>query len=833
MSAGAKHAARSRTRFHQWVVGSLTVAVGVALSLTAFLTVREQLHQIKLRHFQEAAKASATAIRQSLAGKFEALRSIRAFYAASREVERDEFTEFVTPILADYPDVFAFVWIPRVAASDRAAFEEAAKAAGLSQSRIVERFDGAVLADAAGRPEYFPVSFVEPRAAGQTAFGFDLATLPDRWTAMQRARDAAEAASTDLLELIGLPGEYGVIVFLPIYRNGLPRDTLEQRRANLQGFAAVILKVREAIQAPLAPMELAGISVSVEPPWSDPGKRLIYAYPSDAWIATDWQSAQPSMAPVGETFSLAGRVWLVRCLPTNALPSNGREWQAWAVLIAGLLFTTLFVAYLLAILGRSEQVERLIAVRTTEWAEANRQLEQQMAQRLRLEQERELQHATLQRTNEELEGQQEAMQKVLDELQSSKTELEAHNQEFARREQVMQSLLEDLNAAKDRIEQQAGTLHAANEKLKELAGLKDEFVAKVSHELRTPLTSVKEGISLMLDGALGQTTADQQDFLQTMDGDIDRLTELINNMLDISKIEAGRMRLFRNRVEVPKLVESVLKSYQSLLGKRAIHVDAAPGLAPVFGDANRLTQVLTNLLSNAIKFTKEDGAITFRLQPRNGLVAVGVEDNGPGMAPDDLAKLFQKFSQVGQPSGGGHRGTGLGLVVCKELTELHGGRIDVASQVGKGTTFTMSLPVYTDQFALAESFCEQLQVASSQDGPAAVSLVAVDVRPLLDAAESPAAPADALERAAAEVRQHLHRGDAVLPIEPAWVVALSATDARGAQAIVKRLREKLGEGQRLRFGAAVSPAHGQEGPALFAHATTHLDEEMASSISAG
>jgi len=461
---------------------------------------------------------------------------------------------------------------------------------------------------------------------------------------------------------------------------------------------------------------------------------------------------------------------------------------------------------------------RQLVLTAAELRDLNKTLDEKVAERT----------VKLQARNEALAAQQEAMRGLLEELQGSKTTLQAHNQELASRERVMQSLLEDLNTAKGRIEQQASVLRVSNEKLKEFTVLKDEFVAKVSHELRTPLTSVKEGVSLILDGALGETTADQRDFLQTMDGDIDRLTDLINNMLDISKVEAGCMRLFRTRVEMPKLVESVLKSYQSLLGKRTVRIEAPPGLAQVFGDANRLTQVLTNLLSNAIKFTPDGGRILFRLAQRNGLVDVGVEDSGSGIASDDLTKLFQKFSQVGQPVGGGPRGTGLGLVVCKELTELHGGRIEVASQVGVGTTFTVSFPAYTDAFALSESFHEQLQLASAQEEPVGVTLIAMEACPLLEAAGSPSERSAALERVTADVRQHLHRGDSVLQMEPAWVVALSATDAHGAQTIMTRLREKLREGGRALFGAAVHPAHGPDAEALFAYATTHLNRELAS-----
>src|SRR6185295_14794000 len=119
----------------------------------------------------------------------------------------------------------------------------------------------------------------------------------------------------------------------------------------------------------------------------------------------------------------------------------------------------------------------------------------------------------------------------------------------------------------EKIEHQAGQLQSANTKLKDAAALKDEFVAKVSHELRTPLTSIKEGMSLLMDKALGPVTPDQGEFLHVMDQDIDRLTELINNMLDISKIEAGRMRLLRVRVDAPRLIESLVKTYQPILGR--------------------------------------------------------------------------------------------------------------------------------------------------------------------------------------------------------------------------------------------------------------------------
>ena len=392
---------------------------------------------------------------------------------------------------------------------------------------------------------------------------------------------------------------------------------------------------------------------------------------------------------------------------------------------------------------------------------------------------------------------------------------------------AMSSLPEELKATKARLEQQTSTLQAENVKLKELAALKDEFVAKVSHELRTPLSSIKEGLSLILDGALGVTTADQQEFVRTMDGEVDRLAELVNNMLDISKIEAGRMRLFRARVDLRALVESLMRSYQSILGHRTVRIEGATEVPPVFADSNRMLQVLTNLFSNAVKFTPDDGTILFRIEPRDRMVAVTVKDNGPGVASEDVPKLFQKFSQVGPKGSGSGRGTGLGLVVCKELTELHGGRIDVASEMGRGTAFTVLLPVYTDIFALRESFRELLELAPSK-GELAGGVVAIQVEALLHAASERDQRHAVLERVADDVRRFLHHGDLVLTLAPSWVAVLAETDARGLRDIVNRLRGKLRDTDRLRFGVAVYPTDGLDAETLFAQARCTLDQGLAS-----
>ena len=413
--------------------------------------------------------------------------------------------------------------------------------------------------------------------------------------------------------------------------------------------------------------------------------------------------------------------------------------------------------------------------------------------------------------------------------------LERNHAELIRRERVMQSLLEDLQTSTSELEEKQKSLQAANQRLEELSRVKDEFVATVSHELRTPLTAIKEGISLLLDEALGSINEEQKDFLKTVDDNIERLTELISNMLDLSKIEAGRLRLFRKRIAVRRLIEDALSNYKAMAGQRTLVADV-DNLPDIFADPNRILQVLGNLISNAIKFTNNGGRITITSRARNGHVALSVQDNGIGIAKDDLNKLFQRFSQVGEGQGR-PRGTGLGLALCKELVELHRGRITVDSEPGHGSTFTLTLPSYTLEFTLQESFRELAELIKGDQET--LSLIALDMEPLFGPLVQALSEdgrlheqmtvVEQLEIVVDYIRKHLHRGDVVLSIEPRWVLILALADAAGVEAILGRLRGAMqkdvaayaesAEAIPLRFGVASYPADGQDVWALLSKAT--------------
>ncbi|MBI2974544.1 MAG: response regulator, partial [Deltaproteobacteria bacterium] len=241
-------------------------------------------------------------------------------------------------------------------------------------------------------------------------------------------------------------------------------------------------------------------------------------------------------------------------------------------------------------------------------------------------------------------------------------------------------------------------LEEKNFELKRLNEVKSEFVATVSHELRTPLASIKEAISLILDGVSGETNEKQRNFLSIANRNIDRLTGLINNLLDISKIETGKLKLYKTNFLMADVIKEVIDSFKHLAENKRINLRLIEktDLPSVYADKDKITQIIINLLSNALKFTPEGGFVevsTDYTKSDKEFVEVEVKDSGMGIAEDDMPKLFHKFQQIDGSITRKIGGTGLGLAISREIIEMHEGRIWAASELGKGSRFGFILPV--------------------------------------------------------------------------------------------------------------------------------------------
>jgi signal transduction histidine kinase/CheY-like chemotaxis protein len=232
------------------------------------------------------------------------------------------------------------------------------------------------------------------------------------------------------------------------------------------------------------------------------------------------------------------------------------------------------------------------------------------------------------------------------------------------------------------------------EHTKSLDRLKSDFVAVVSHEIRTPLTSVKGAIELLGDERYFQNNDQQTKLLTIAHANAERLLVLINDILDFSKLESASLPMSIERQRLEPVVQQAAHNLRTLIGERRIHLDVqvADDLPEIMMDANRIAQVLTNLLSNAIKFSPAGGRIEVSAERWEEGARVGVRDHGEGIAPQDLSKLFRKFSQIDSSATRKAGGTGLGLVISKGIVEQHGGRIWVESLPGVGSTFFFTLP---------------------------------------------------------------------------------------------------------------------------------------------
>ena len=245
------------------------------------------------------------------------------------------------------------------------------------------------------------------------------------------------------------------------------------------------------------------------------------------------------------------------------------------------------------------------------------------------------------------------------------------------------------------LEAATAELRAANERLKEVDRMKDDFMSTVTHELRTPLTSIRAFSEILLEDPK-TNLANRKKFLAIIVKETERLTRLINQVLDMAKIESGNAEWHTAEIDLHEVIEESVAATSSLFGDKRISLDMAleGGVPKVMADRDRLIQVMLNLLSNAVKFCEADrGRVAVKLSAGGDAVRVDVEDNGPGISEQDQRTIFEKFRQVGDTMTAKPQGTGLGLPISRQIIEHFGGRLWVESSPGQGATFSFTLPL--------------------------------------------------------------------------------------------------------------------------------------------
>ena len=277
-----------------------------------------------------------------------------------------------------------------------------------------------------------------------------------------------------------------------------------------------------------------------------------------------------------------------------------------------------------------------------------------------------------------------------------------------------------------------------------IEALKDELIGVISHELRTPLTIIKSAICNLNDGIVGDLTEKQQKIVQTTNRSVDRLARMINNLLDISRLESGRTKVSRKELNLKYLIQDVVASLEEVVQKKNITftMRIQDNLAAVFGDSDMLTQLMLNLINNALRYAKSNILITAENKKANqqaathelittpDVIQISVIDDGTGIAPENMKIIFDKFRQVNRPEGGaGYKGTGLGLAICKQIVTLHNGRIWAESELGNGARFHFTIPQYDEHDDFLDAFDVMIKKAQSTGVTISVLILSIENMP--------------------------------------------------------------------------------------------------------
>lgn len=281
-------------------------------------------------------------------------------------------------------------------------------------------------------------------------------------------------------------------------------------------------------------------------------------------------------------------------------------------------------------------------------------------------------------------------------------------------------------------------IKTTNTKLEKLERLKSEFTSIVSHELRTPLTAIKNSLDILLSGKTGEITAAMDNFLNLAKRNVTRLSGIINDLLDLTKVEAGKMDFRFEKGDINSPVEFVKNTFENLAKEKKIELklEAQTEIAQTYFDSQRIEQVVTNLVSNAVKFTNENGKIIIKTETiplekvdkskifdlqnpvfYENYIKVSVADSGIGIAPEDIVKVFDKFQQIENSLNRKNGGTGLGLPIAKQLIEAHRGFIWVESEPNIGTTFSFILPILSEKEFFTIELEKNLQTALNASKP--------------------------------------------------------------------------------------------------------------------
>lgn len=724
-----------------WARRRLALIASMFTLLTVVITIyvmasRWEAHRIDA-DFKNSARQVTFALLQALDKHSNVLDSIARFYSSSNFVDHSEFRHFTAPFVLHDPSFRALGWIPLITTETREEFETETQKSGFTKFQIWEKDETGHLSRASDRNTYFPVTYVEPWDRNEIVHGFDLGSEPVQRAAIDKAIVTGQPTVTgrvNLMQNAAQGDDNGLFLFHPIYKKGVASASTPV--PTLDGFVLDVLNLHEIIKDILKPSEAMILVFELLDMDSGEGQRLLYPQQPVTRDTVPYLDYRHSL-------EFGGRRWEAYFTPTAIYMKRQRTWQAWAVLVTGLLFTALMGTYLLLVTGRWSRVESLVEERTRELEDANRRILKHdkllaASQDLLSEAQRiaHVGHWDWNTRTNDLEWSEETYRinglepgtikpthdyfiatvhpddrtRVLAEIKGTLIENHPYRTEYRlvrpsgeirwvvgaaelQRDADNQPLrmvgvvLDVTNRKKSELELVSARIEAdrANK-------AKSEFLSSMSHELRTPMNAILGYAQLLsYDTSINEKNRAQLGHIQQAG---DHLLNLINDVLDFSRIEAGSMSVFYEDIEMGSMLREVRSLIQPAAKTRrvSVSVDEATGTnVVVHADRTRLKQIILNLLSNAVKYNRTDGEADLRCEVASDHIKILVRDTGKGLSLEQQQQLFQPFNRLGQERGE-IEGTGIGLVITRRLIELMGGTLGLKSTPGVGSTFWIDLP---------------------------------------------------------------------------------------------------------------------------------------------
>jgi len=729
-------------RGHQWHARRLAVTIPLLAMFGAAVLVflyasRAEQRDLHARFNEDAARISSD-IEQRLALDVETLRAVGGLFVASEDVQPDEFGRLASLLLPSHPEIRIVAWAPRIPAAERGKFESTLAAKGFS--RGILQLDAGRLVKAGTRAEYFPLLMTASASGRGRGLGIDVAGETARAEAIATAmRTHAISATRPLSLLGGGPETDGILLVLPVF------DLRTSPQRDLQGFVVGAFRTEHLIARAFDSDVSRRVRLTITDTTAGSGddKALLYASPQESELPAQHNLAALDLASA-RTIVVGGRSWNLAFSPTLAYLEGERSIVAWLVLACGLALTSLVGAGALILTGRTTEIAALVRKRTEELALINEQLADEICDHIKtetkLDSERELLKTVLENLNEGIlvfdehgamtmsnRAAREVHRRIVGneadaerwmtqyELRESDGETRIPFEALPRvralrgetvrdyemiavaRERTPVSLMVTSQPLVDATGERNGAITLVRDisDTKRADRLKREFVSVVSHELRTPLTSIRGSLGLVCGGASGELPSKARQLLDIAYRNTDRLTMLINDILDIEKIEAGKAELTLRSMALGALLEQALEANAGYAASCEVHLQLQRPVpqASVSVDANRFLQVMANLLSNAAKFSPRGATVEIFVKLENSHVRVCVRDSGPGIPTEFRQHIFQKFSQADGSDARSKPGTGLGLAITRALIQRMHGTIDFESEPGKGALFFFELPL--------------------------------------------------------------------------------------------------------------------------------------------